>query len=114
MVRDSLGRVKDARDVEIRIEGKGTMRFLTAVVAALVTLSPVVALEPGEDFDAQRALSWVQRLADDELQGRRTGTAAGDRAADLMTATFREAGLEPAGDNGDFLQSFTFLTRPRG
>ncbi len=108
MVRDSLGRVKDARDVEIRIEGKGTMRFLTAVVAALVTLSPVVALEPGEDFDAQRALSWVQRLADDELQGRRTGTAAGDRAADLMAATFREAGLEPAGDNGDFLQSFTF------
>jgi hypothetical protein len=50
-----------------------------------------------------RTRSLLSALADDSMEGRRVATAGEARAARFIAARFREAGLEPAGDDG-FLQ----------
>jgi Tol biopolymer transport system component len=50
----------------------------------------------------------VAYLASDELTGRMTGTEGARKAAEYIAARFKEAGLEPAGDNGTYFQEFTF------
>jgi len=52
----------------------------------------------------------VYWLASDELAGRRTGTPEGERAARYLAAEFRRYGLEPMGDDGGYLQAFTFVS----
>jgi len=50
----------------------------------------------------------VKYLASDELEGRMTGTEGTRLAAEYIAARFKEAGLEPLGDNGTYFQEFTF------
>jgi Zn-dependent M28 family amino/carboxypeptidase len=47
----------------------------------------------------------VQYLADDKLEGRRTGTPGEQLALQYIIAQYKEMGLEPRGSNG-FLQTF--------
>ncbi|HEX8186334.1 MAG TPA: M28 family peptidase [Blastocatellia bacterium] len=63
-------------------------------------------------ISAQRIAQHVQFLASDKLQGRRTGTAAADEAADYIAKEFRSYGLKPATPQG-FLQPFTFVSGVR-
>ncbi len=46
-------------------------------------------------------------LADDSLQGRRSGTPGADRAAAYLAARLAGLGVEPAGDGTSFLQRFS-------
>ncbi|TGE26056.1 M28 family peptidase [Hymenobacter aquaticus] len=46
----------------------------------------------------------VQYLADDRLLGRRPGTPGYQLAVDYVTARLRSLGVEPAGDEGSFVQ----------
>ncbi len=46
-------------------------------------------------------------LADDKLQGRRTGTPGEAMAAQYISAAFAARGLQPLGNGGGFLQPFT-------
>ena len=39
------------------------------------------------------------------MEGRDTGTAAYQRAADYVQARFKAAGLQPAGENGSYFQA---------
>jgi len=57
-------------------------------------------------FDARRMEEDVNVLADESMEGRGIGTAGLDAAADYIADQFREAGLEPAGDDGSYFQSF--------
>ncbi|GAG16711.1 unnamed protein product, partial [marine sediment metagenome] len=50
----------------------------------------------------------VTYLASDELEGRMTGTQGARKAAEYIAARFKEAGLEPLGDNGTYFQEFPF------
>lgn len=54
----------------------------------------------------------VRFLASDELAGRVTGTRECDRAAQYLADVLRAQGVEPAGDDGTFLQKVA-LERPR-
>lgn len=45
-------------------------------------------------------------LADDKLEGRRTGTAGEKIAYEYISKKFEEAGLEPKGESGSFIQQF--------
>jgi aminopeptidase YwaD len=45
-------------------------------------------------------------LADDKLEGRRTGTAGEKLAYEYIKAEFTKIGLQPKGDNGTFIQAF--------
>ncbi len=49
-------------------------------------------------------------LASDELEGRMSGGNGTKQAADFIIKRFRQAGLEPLGDNGTFLQAFEFTS----
>ncbi len=48
----------------------------------------------------------VQYLADDKLEGRRTGTEGEKVAMQYIINQYQQAGLEPKGNNG-FIQAFT-------
>jgi hypothetical protein len=54
----------------------------------------------------------LRALADDALEGRRTGEPGAERAAQYIARAFREAGLESAGTDG-FLQPFEATTGVR-
>jgi Zn-dependent M28 family amino/carboxypeptidase len=57
--------------------------------------------------DRDTAAWWqaTQALSGDDMEGRDTGSAGYDRAAQLVAARFARAGLKPAGDNGSFFQT---------
>ncbi|MBU6320683.1 MAG: M28 family peptidase [Alphaproteobacteria bacterium] len=50
----------------------------------------------------------VEALASPAMEGRLTGAPGGDLAARYVASAFSALGLEPAGDNGTYLQSFGF------
>lgn len=52
----------------------------------------------------------VWRLASEEFAGRLTGTAGEQAAGEYLANRLREMGLEPAGDQGSFFQSFEFTS----
>jgi len=66
---------------------------------ALASLAPV--------FNASRMKADVATLADDAMQGRGVGTQGLQAAGDYIAEQFRAAGLDPAGDDGSYFQSFT-------
>jgi S1-C subfamily serine protease len=49
----------------------------------------------------------ISYLASDELEGRGTGQEGIDKAADYITGNFKKWGVQPAGDDGTYYQSFT-------
>ena len=55
----------------------------------------------------------VAALTTPEMEGRRSGTEAGQRAAALIADWLRSAGLQPGGDAGSFFQSFVLSTGTR-
>jgi hypothetical protein len=52
----------------------------------------------------------VRFLASDDLEGRGNGGRGLESAAEYIAARFREAGLEPAGEDGTFFQRFEMTT----
>jgi len=58
-------------------------------------------------FDEERAMEHLVYLADDELGGRQAGTPDGQAAGDYVAAAFAEYGLQPAGTDGTYFQTFT-------
>jgi hypothetical protein len=58
-------------------------------------------------------LGEVETLTAPEMEGRRSGTAGGDRAARHLAGALASFGLRPGGDGGTFLQSFEVSVAPR-
>jgi hypothetical protein len=60
-----------------------------------------------EIHDADTLAWWhtTEALSNDGMEGRDTGSAAYQRAAEYVANLFKAAGLEPAGENGSYLQS---------
>jgi len=57
-------------------------------------------------FDEEQALEHIAHLASDELAGRAPGAPGGQAAGDYIAARFAEYGLQPAGDDGTYFQTF--------
>jgi len=53
------------------------------------------------------AMAHVRYLADDQLEGRAVGTPGEHCAGDYIAAQFAALGLEPAGSQGSYFQTFT-------
>jgi len=51
----------------------------------------------------------IKYLASDELRGRKAGEEGDRLAEEYISRQFKEDGLSPAGDNGDYLQKFSFV-----
>ena len=50
----------------------------------------------------------VEQLTSDLMEGRLTGSAGAARATDYIATVFKHLGLQPAGDDGTWFQSFQF------
>jgi acetylornithine deacetylase/succinyl-diaminopimelate desuccinylase-like protein len=61
-------------------------------------------------IDPKAYLQHIKFLASDELEGRGNGSPGLESAAEYIAAKFREAGLEPAGEDGTFFQRFEMTT----
>jgi Peptidase family M28 len=72
------------------------------VVSAALALVGSVVFAQNRDWNALGKVWWshVQFLADDSLEGRGTGSAGFEKAANYMAEQFHAAGLEPAGVDG--------------
>jgi Zn-dependent M28 family amino/carboxypeptidase len=84
-----------------------------AEAAASDAAAQRLAFPPGvaaamRGIDSERIRAHVKFLADDLLEGRGTGTRGGDIAARYIAAQFALDGLEPAGDDGSYLQRVAF------
>lgn len=74
--------------------------------AATGAATPSAAPAPPTGTDADTRAWWdlTGTLASDDMEGRDTGSAAYERAARVVAARFRAAGLTPAGEAGDYFQ----------
>lgn len=72
-----------------------------------VLASYPTAAGPPADADADTRAWWrtTAVLADDDMEGRDTGSPGYARAADYVVGQLKAAGLEPAGEHGGWLQS---------
>jgi hypothetical protein len=79
-------------------------RRIAMLVVAVLAVVPVARIAADDTTDwnsaAKNWWSHVQYLADDQLQGRHTGTAGFELAAAYIEKQFRDAGLQPAGTTG--------------
>jgi hypothetical protein len=82
-----------------------------------INLLPLVLLLPFLTVSAQKLKktdkiilssleTHIRYLADDKLEGRRTGTPGEKAASDYICSEFSKAGLKPKGDNNGWLQAF--------
>jgi Zn-dependent M28 family amino/carboxypeptidase len=62
-----------------------------------------------DSIDAEKIRAHVRFLADDLLEGRGPGLRGGELAAKYIATQFALDGLQPAGDNGTYLQEINFV-----
>ena len=102
------------------MHGLQTMRGLhTGVIALMLGLATAPSPVPAQEVtwrcpdpesvigDLQGSLAHVRYLADDLLEGRAVATRGERCAGDYIAARFRALGLEPAGVDGTYFQSWT-------
>jgi hypothetical protein len=78
-----------------------------ATAAAAQPASVGQAREAGiKDADTRAWWRIAEQLSSDAMEGRDIGSAGYDRAAALVAARFKAAGLKPAGDGGGWFQTF--------
>lgn len=79
-------------------------RLLVAAAVLTAACSSVPAPPAGTDADTVAWWGITGDLSSDAMEGRDTGSAGYDRAADYVEQRFRAAGLKPAGENGGYRQ----------
>ncbi len=70
---------------------------------------PPAARAAMQSMDADRIRTHVRFLSHDLLEGRGTGQRGGDLAAEYLATQFALYGLQPAGDNGTYLQKVALV-----
>ena len=85
------------------------MKVFGRLLGCFVLLGAAAAMAAEPDWEALGKRWWahVQFLADDNLEGRDTGSAGFEKAAVYVTEQFRKIGLKPAGEKG-YAQSVEF------
>lgn len=78
-----------------------------ASAATAAPQGPSQHLRDREIHDTDTLAWWhtTETLSNDGMEGRDTGSAAYQRAADYVVNRFKAAGLEPAGENGGYFQT---------
>jgi Zn-dependent M28 family amino/carboxypeptidase len=80
-----------------------TRKTLVLIGSFLCFLIPSPAQQPARDMDQIRGA--MEFLASDALQGRGSGSHDELLAATYLASQLRQIGIEPAGDNGGYLQN---------
>jgi len=82
-------------------------RVLVLVFASALAINVESA---ARRIDPKAYLQHIKYLASDELEGRGDGAPGLEKAAEYIEKSLRNSGLEPAGDNGSFFQTFQLVT----
>ncbi len=82
------------------------MKFLLAILLLLSQIISAQKLKKADKLILSDLKSSVSFLADDKLEGRRTGTAGEKLAYTYIADQFKNEGLIPKGDNNTYLQQF--------
>lgn len=88
-----------------------TLPALGLIAALLAWSAASLAVSDAEGAGAiapEELRTHVDDLASDLMDGRLTGTPGGERATAYVGELFARFGLEPAGDDGSYFQSFGF------
>lgn len=80
-------------------------RFLWLALL-ISTVSSAQKLKKADKAVITNLQTHIGFLADDKLEGRRTGTAGEKLAYEYISKQFEEAGLEAKGENGTYIQEF--------
>lgn len=86
------------------------LKYSLATVVALLFIKASYA----QNLDPRAILSHVQVLAADSLEGRGTATVGEIKAAAYIAKWFKEAGLQPKGGAGSYLQPFGLVIHYEG
>jgi hypothetical protein len=81
---------------------------VTQEQAGAAPTAAAAARAAAESITAQRTLAHVAYLASDELRGRDTPSPGLEMAARYIEARFREWGVQPAGDDGTYVQRWPY------
>ena len=81
------------------------MRRLVVFFVSAVTLLAQNIADPPRDFDGKSWWEHVKVLADDNMEGRETGSAGLRRAEAYVVDQLKQSGIEPAGENGLLITS---------
>jgi len=96
------------------------LRLLTAVVALCAVsagFSPSILAQGAKQkttVTEQSVRKYMQALAGDEMRGRASASADELEAAKYIAAQLKALKIEPAGDDGGYLQTVKFTRRRRG
>jgi len=90
-----------------RIKAAVAMLLLSGLAACATSGVPSLAPSPAAGADPATVAWWktTTALSGDDMQGRDTGSEGYRKAAAYVIDRFRRAGLQPAGDNGTWIQS---------
>jgi Zn-dependent M28 family amino/carboxypeptidase len=88
--------------------------FRTLILAFAFLSTPLAARQAPAPIAPADLLRHITILASDAFEGRAPGTAGERRTTDYIVAQFRARGLEPAGENGTWLQTFHLVRRRPG
>ncbi len=110
VLAEGLRRFLDESRINVgKVFNRYTALAVTAagLVWVLWTTAPVGQYSAqAEQFDARRALQDIQVLSSREDNGRETGTAGAQAAADYIEQRMQEIGLQPAGNDPGYRQEF--------
>ena len=90
---------------------------ILALAAAVLVFAPAVIAQgtkTATTVTEQSVRKYMEALASDDMRGRGSATADELAAAKFIASQFKALKIEPAGDNGDYLQSVKFTRRTRG
>ncbi len=83
------------------------MKYVFLLLLLGFQISNAQKLKKADKAVIQQLQQHVHFLADDQLEGRRAGSAGERAAADYIIKAFSQAGIAPRGENGGYLQPFS-------
>ncbi len=108
---------RDAQDQEAELRRKVEEALRRETERSRAELLDLVRRELGVGRPAAERISkdllrrHVETLADDEMEGRNAGFPGADKAAEYIAGAMKEAGLQPAGEEGGWFQKFRVIGR---
>ena len=81
--------------------------MIKSTLILLVTVATFTA-SCGQGIDPNHIAGHIRILASDEYEGRGTGSAGEEKAAQYIESQFKKFKLKPMGDNGSYRQTFPF------
>lgn len=80
--------------------------LITLILSPAFLIAEAQKLKKADKTTLSNLETHIRYLADDKLEGRRTGSPGEKAAGDYISAAFSGAGLQPKGDNNGWLQAF--------